>query len=110
MKSGPVARRFQLVARRCDARIREVGLVLALGYREYASKYDGWPHYGDVPISARRFVVLFNLVVADAYELNDSRELSRTKCLEALAEALEDDQYAFGLAMRDDGIDDPFTE
>ena len=81
-------------------------MVWILAYREYAKRYDGWPHYGDVPIAPLRFAVLFNLVVADAYELNDNRPLSRTKCLEAVADTLQDDVLSFSLATTDDGLGD----
>ncbi len=89
-----VSRRMALVARRCDARVREVGLFWILAYRAYLDDHKRGLSYwnADEPpsVSPLRFVVLFNFVIADAYEANGNRPLSRTACLDELAELAED--------------------
>ena len=91
-----VSRRLALVARRCDARVREVGLFWSLAYRAYLNDHKKkqsryyWRDYEPPSVSPLRFVVLFNFVVADAYEANGNRPLSRTACLDELAELAED--------------------
>ena len=106
----PIALRVLSVADKCSSRPRNVAIVLWAGYNDYSEKYQGWPHYGEVPISPRRFAILLNVVVTEAYVLNDSKVMGRSECIEALAEALQSDDFALAaLAMSDDGVEDPYT-
>ena len=107
----PIALRVLSVADKCSTRPRNVAIVLWGAYTDYAGKYQGWPHYGQVPISPRRFAILLNVVVSEAYDLNGRRPMGRGECIEALVEALQSDDYALAaLAFVHDGIDDDYTE
>lgn len=109
-QSRSVSRRMDLVARRCDARHREIGILWALAYSSYRSRHERSQPYWrkDEPpsVSPVRFVVLFNLVIADAHDANGGVPMSRTACLDVLAELAENpDQFELSVGHLADHID-----
>ena len=104
----PISSRLLSVSDKCSSRPRNVAVMLWGVYVDYASRYDEPDE--TVPLSPRQFVVLLNVLVTDAYELNGNTRMGKGECIEALADALKADDYTLAeIAATYDGVYDPYT-